>query len=352
MNQDGIDKDIEALYSSGYGGVLQYDVNAGIPKGPVEFNSDEWLDLLVHAIEGLEAKGMDFSMHNSPGYSGVGSESLPVNMSMKELMWTEIRIASNSTNGTALHAPFQKMGVYQDLYVLAYPAAYGEGVPWRDAVANVTLDGVLQKTNITSTINLEQPLRLSTSSDYLAFEMNGPWTAQSISVYRIPETPLNTFDGPRDYPPTWTLKSSNDSIAWNTVVTFSGPALRAMDAPAVGVFSAVTAKYYRLQPSSASWVTGVELTGGARLNDWATKSHAAPGSMVSNAAIVSAVPSTSVIDPGSVIDVSKYLDSKGNLHWTPRNGTYTVVRIGYTVTGQEMPATPDGHAGKKLPIPF
>lgn len=129
MNQDGINKDIEALYNYGYGGALQYDVNAGIPKGPVEFNSDEWLDLLVHAIEGLEAKGMDFATHNSPVYSGVGSENLPVNISMKELMCAETRIAPNATNGTALHAPFQKMGVYEDLYVLVYPAAYGQGVP-------------------------------------------------------------------------------------------------------------------------------------------------------------------------------------------------------------------------------
>ncbi|CZR65587.1 uncharacterized protein PAC_15487 [Phialocephala subalpina] len=343
INKDGIDRDIEALYNSGYGGVLMYDVNAGIPKGPVEFNSDEWLDLLVYTLQGLKAKGMDFAMHNSPGYSGVGSENLPVNMTMKELTWTETPIAANSINTTLAH-PFHKMGVYEDLYVLAYPAAHGEGVPWRDAVAKVTLDEILQTTNITSTINLEQPLRLSTSSDYLTFEMMGLWTAQSIAVYRIPETPQNTFDGARDYPPSWTLKASNDSLTWTNIVTFSGPALRAMDAPATGVFNPITAKYYRLQPNGPSWVTGVELTGGARLTDWATKSHAAPGGDVSNPAVITAVPSTSIIDPNSVIDVSKYLDSNGYLHWTPTNGTYTAVRIGYTVTGQYMPATPDGHA--------
>lgn len=53
--------------------------------------------------------------------------------------------------------------------------------------------------------------------------------------------------------------------------------------------------------------------------------------------------STYVIGSNSVIDVSQYLDSKGTLHQTPLNGTYSIVRIGYTVTGQEMPATPDGH---------
>lgn len=60
------------MYKSGYGGVLQSDVQAGIPRGPVDYVSDEWLELLVYAIERLQEKGMDFVMHNSAGYSGVG----------------------------------------------------------------------------------------------------------------------------------------------------------------------------------------------------------------------------------------------------------------------------------------
>lgn len=305
------------------------DVNAGIPKGPVEQNSDEWLDLLLYALKGLKAKGMTFAMHNAPGYSGVGSELLPVNMTMKQLVWTETPVPVNSTD-TPLYAPFQKLGVYKDLYALAYPSVYGEAAPWRDAVAKVTLDGVVQTTNITNTISLERPLRCNSAANYLTFEMKEPWTAQSIAVYRTPEIPQNTFDGARDYAPTWNLKASNDSITWTNVVTFSGPALRKMDAPAVGIFGAVTAKYYRLQPNSASWVTGVQLTGGARLPDWAVKSHGAPGSTVNNPAVIPTIPRASIIDPKTVIDVSKYMDSKGNLNWAPTSGTYTVVRLGYT----------------------
>jgi alpha-L-rhamnosidase len=122
-----------------------------------------------------------------------------------------------------------------------------------------------------------------------------------------------------------------------------------MDASAVGVFSPVAAKYYKLKTSGPSWVTGVELTGGARLTDWATKSHAAPGSDVNDPAVISNVPASSIINPATVIDVSKYLDSEGILHWIPKNGTYTVVRLGYTVTGQYMPAQPDGYNGKLYP---
>jgi hypothetical protein len=345
INKDAIDRDIEALYDSGYGGVMMSDVNSGIPAGPIEQGSDEWLDLVLYALKGLKAKGMTFGMHNSPGYSGVGSKNLPVNMTMKQLVWAETPVLFNSTS-TPLYPPFQKLGVYKDLYALAYPSAYGEAVPWRDAVAKVTLDSIEQITNITDTISLEHPLRCDSAANYLTFEMKGPWTAQSIAVYRIAELPQNTFDGARDFPTTWKLKISNDSITWTDVLSFGGPAIRKMDAPAVGIFGAVTAKYYRLQPNSASWVTGVQLTGGARLPNWAVKAHGAPGSRVDNPAIVPTVPSTSIIDPKTVIDVSKFLDSKGNLNWAPANGSYTVVRLGYTATGQEMPAQPDGPQGK------
>jgi alpha-L-rhamnosidase len=322
---------------------MQSDVNAGMPKGPVKYGSDEWLELIVYAIERLQAKGMDFAMHNSAGYSGIGSPALPINVTMKELVWTESSISSNASTMTALYPPFQKMGVYEDIYVLAYPSIFGEEIPWRDAVANVSLSGVTVKTNIATIIDLEQPLRISTSSEDLVFSMKGLWTAQSVSVYRIPETPQNIFDGARDYPPAWTLLASNDSSTWQTISTFTGPALRAMDAPAVGVFSATSANYYKLKSNGPSWVTGVQLTGGARLKDWAIKSHAAPGSIVTDPAIVTNVSASSIINPATVIDVSEHLDSEGILHWRPKNGTYTVVRLGYTVTGQYMPATPDGY---------
>ena len=83
----------------------------------MEYGDDEWPELIVYAIERLEAKGMDFAMHNLAGYSGMGSTALPTNIIMKKLMWTE----------ASLYPPFQKMGVYEDIYVLAYPSLFGEG---------------------------------------------------------------------------------------------------------------------------------------------------------------------------------------------------------------------------------
>jgi hypothetical protein len=167
------------------------------------------------------------------------------------------------------------------------------------------------------------------------------FTAQGVAIYRIPEIPLNTFDGARDSPPSWKLLVSNNSITWTTVTLNSGtfPALWQMDAPATLTFPSTVAKHFRLQPNGPSWVTGVDIASGSRLRDWATKSHAAPGSVVANSA--SLPVAASAIDPSSILDLTSFMDNTGKLNWKPGNGTYTVVRFGYTATGQNMPATPD-----------
>lgn len=126
-------------------------------------------------------------------------------------------------------------------------------------------------------------------------------------------------------------------------MTVSAPALRQMDAPAVVTFNQVKAKYIRLVPSGPTWITGIDVSSSPRLPNWAVKSHGAPGTVTAASLTTADLPS---IDPSSIIDVSSHLTSDGKLKWRPSNDeTYTVVRIGYTVTGQEMPATPDRYGG-------
>jgi hypothetical protein len=333
------------MAEAGHGGALIKDVQAGLPEGPVTYGSREWLDLVVHAVEGLEKRGVQAAMHNSPGYSGVGSHALPVNETMKELVWTESRITANSSSDTILPKPFSKLGVYQDLFTLAYLTGQGEGyLVFRDAVQEVRINETAVKTNGTSTIDRTNPLRLESKSAKFDIAFKEPFTAQAIAIYRIPELPLNTFDGARDYPPQWSVFVSNNSVDWTSVpVTVSAPALRQMDAPAVITFNQVKAKYLRLVPSGPTWITGIDVSSSPRLPNWAVKSHGAPGTVTAASLTTADLPS---IDPSSIIDASSHFTNDGKLKWRPSNDeTCTVVRIGYTVTGQEMPATPDRYGG-------
>lgn len=124
-----LEEDVEAMFEAGLGGAPISDVNAGIPQGSIGYESDEWLDLLVHTVYAFNKKGFLAAMHNTPGYSGIGSKNPPVNMTMKELVWTETRV-SRSVLYTSTIA-FQQDGCLQRSLHLCLPcsARRGSGLP-------------------------------------------------------------------------------------------------------------------------------------------------------------------------------------------------------------------------------
>src|SRR3954451_18536339 len=49
VTREGITLDLEAMKNIGIGGIFNFDVGIYIPKGPVEYLSEEWLQLKKHA---------------------------------------------------------------------------------------------------------------------------------------------------------------------------------------------------------------------------------------------------------------------------------------------------------------
>src|SRR3974390_2662888 len=68
----GITRDLEAMKRVGVNGFQLYQVGSGIPKGPVNYGSPELLGLIRHAIAEADRLGMEFGMHNCPGWSSSG----------------------------------------------------------------------------------------------------------------------------------------------------------------------------------------------------------------------------------------------------------------------------------------
>lgn len=337
ISKAGIKGDVEAMSASGYAGAQIFNVGVGIPRGPVDYGTDEWLDMIYYAAEELDAHDMKLFLTQSPGYSGAGGPWITPNMSMQQLVWTENRWTGDNPT-LDLQKPLTKLGYYEDIAVLAYPALPEESRnTFRQEISTASLDGNEIATDVFGTISLQSKIRL-TAGSVLQYTTSTYFTAQAISIYRVAETPLDTFDGARDYPPSWTLYASNDSVSWTDIAKFGGPALRQLDAPAVASFAPVTFKYWRLVPSSASWVTGVELHSGPRLVDWAVKAHAAPGNQPAALRNFSRVSSS--INSSSVTDLTSFMLPNGTLYWNA-TGRFTIFRFGHTSTGQDIPATPD-----------
>ena len=72
ITKEGITRDLEAMKNNGIAGYQLFEAGTGIPAGPVESLSDEWTGLVIHAMKESERLGLEFAMHNCPGWSSSG----------------------------------------------------------------------------------------------------------------------------------------------------------------------------------------------------------------------------------------------------------------------------------------
>ena len=123
VTRDGITRDLEAMARVGIGGVINFDGGTLIPKGPVEYLGDEWLDLKMHAVREAGRLGLDFAMHNCPGWSSSGGPWVTPELGMQQLVWTETAVAGGARARLPLPRPQEHLGHYRDVAVVAFPAA-------------------------------------------------------------------------------------------------------------------------------------------------------------------------------------------------------------------------------------
>jgi hypothetical protein len=314
ISERGITADLEYMKAAGYGGAMIFESAVGIPRGPVDYNGSAWHHAVVHAMKEARRLGLRLMMHAAPGYSGLGGPWIRPEESMKQLVWTESYVHGGKVI-LRLPRPFMKLGYYRDAYVLAYPSFDGEA-DFR--FAEVTLDGKPVSPSILTDHDLATELRIE-KGQQLVIRLDRTMTLASALVYRgRRETPLDPHDGPRDYAPKLSVECSTDGINYARSGDFSCAPLRAADLPGSFDMARAAVRYVR--------ITSDRGTNLAEL-------------------ILSAANRENVIDPAKVVDITSCLGADGLLRWKAPRGRWTVVRIGYTTTGEEVAASPDSGAG-------
>ncbi|MBN1972217.1 MAG: hypothetical protein JW787_01160 [Sedimentisphaerales bacterium] len=123
VNERGITMDLEAMKNAGISGFQLFQVGANIPKGPVAFGSDENIRLVKFAAKEAERLGLEFAMHNCPGWSSTGGPWITPELSMKKLTTSETAVTSdgNTKIEVDLVQPNAQLDFYRDVFVLAFP---------------------------------------------------------------------------------------------------------------------------------------------------------------------------------------------------------------------------------------
>ncbi|MCB9784283.1 MAG: glycosyl hydrolase [Candidatus Omnitrophica bacterium] len=142
VSREGITADLEAMAKAGLGGVILMEVDVGIPRGPVEFMSEEWRELFKHAVEEAERLGLQITLNAGPGWTGSGGPWVDVEQSMQHLVASAMEVEGPKEFQGILPVPEPRppyfgesglppeilearKGFYSDVTVLAIPRTDG-----------------------------------------------------------------------------------------------------------------------------------------------------------------------------------------------------------------------------------
>jgi hypothetical protein len=356
VTTDGITRDLEAMQRVGIGGVQLFQVG-DIPKGPVVYGSPEHLKLLEHAAKEADRLGLEFVMHNCPGFSSSGGPWITPELSMQKMVWSERFVTGGQLVDITLPQPYTKLGYYRDAFVLAFPSPAGEDRPLQDLLSRVTTSSGPVDAKLLTDGDLSGGVEVrpagSGQPGFLQMEFAEPFEARSIAV--ASDLLSAGEGGPFRAPELLALEASDDGVGFRKVCDIAA-GFRSIfggtsDVPGTANFPALRAKYFRLVCPQPCRIAEVQLSWAARIADWPYRANFAGrrgGPFIGAAGPPQATveePSGSAIDPASVLDITQHMDQQGRLNWQAPTGKWTILRMGHTSTGVENHPAPDGGGG-------
>jgi alpha-L-rhamnosidase len=381
---DGIDKDLDWMARVGIGGVQNFDANLMTPQIVAKrlvYMEPDWKIAFRHAVERAEAKGLEFAIAASPGWSETGGPWVKPEDGMKKLVWSETVVAGGArlkgkiAPAPSVTGPFQTARFFDPLAAMsagggkppAQQQASGEIAILAVPVAAAKLPVPHASTSAASTLNMAPlidddlettvsvPKGDAAAPGALTLSYPEPVTVRSARLF-VPHAKPPFGDAP--YRPVLEAEMTG---GWQRVGEFS-----LGDAATTIGFAPVTAKRFRIVIAPNRGARSIGLGAGApgaMMFDifGADKSPTlAIGalSLSGEAAIdraedkggFSIVPDYDAIvstytGAGTaldrVIDLTTRLRADGTLDWTaPKGQAWRVLRFGWSLTGKKNhPAT-------------
>ena len=311
ISREGITHDLEAMRRVGIGeGYIGI-----IGGGDVKALTEPWWQLIEHAVREGGRIGVDVGLFNCPGWSQSGGPWIKPGQAMRYVAIPELHVKGPRHFEGKLPAP---KGDFQDIAVLAFPTPAGDG-----DVAKIT----------------------SRTPTSISFQMPSAWTARSVTVHPIKPIQVEAE-----------LQASDDGLAYRTVKKFLIDRHNLMPsvgpvplAPIVASLPATTAKFFRLNFSSACELGDVRLLSAARVDGIAEKSLAKVFQDPQPPFDFYAWPTAAepdrpefTVNPHNVRNISRHMNADGVLRWDVPEGEWTVLRAVMMPTGTtNAPAPPE-----------
>jgi hypothetical protein len=381
VTETGITKDIEWMKRVGIGGFQLVDVASGngqVVEPKINFGTPEWYHAVLHSAQLAKENNLEMSIFSCAGWSEAGGPWVTQQMAMKKLVWSETVVEGGKAFVGKLAQPPSNEGPVRDsgaggtpgdppFYAGSAVIAYRtpvDGTQMASLHPKVTTSGgpvdggTLWDASLNTAVTIAAPK--DGAPAWLQYEFAQPYTARALSL------------GMRGRIPVGKILESDDGIAWRTIVDMPGPQGYHGASVRTFAFPAVTARFFRIEfdrqgLSPAEVIHGEDDTppparagafGGApagygvseaifysdaRVNRWEDKG--AFGSLMDVYDVVPTpgAPGASEIARGDIVNITDKMDKDGNLHWDVPEGHWTILRMGYSLTGaRNRPSVPAG----------
>jgi hypothetical protein len=376
VSQDGIVKDLAWMARVGVGGVQNFDGSLHTPQivpERVPYGSDAWRAALRRAVAEAQARGLEFTIASSPGWSETGGPWVRPEQAMKKLVWSELDLEGGKPfvgvlpSPPGVSGPFQEFpgggaepsapappglpSLYRDAKLVAYRIGAADRTPDPSITASAVFDAAeLMRGDRTRF----RPLAMGPDGQgWIDFAYPGPVTMRAVELVLEPGRRIGPI-----YPswPTGRIEASDDGLTYRKIAD-----LPERGAPQQTIaFAATTARHFRIlltdryapfpvkafappdTPVAAHGVAHVRFVGEARVTRFEDK---AGWSTISGLADAPTPPADAdaVVAARDVIDVTDRLAPDGTLRWTPPAGRWRILRLGWSLTGKlNNPASEEG----------
>lgn len=369
VSKAGITADLEWMKRIGLGGMQMFDGDLGAPKvvdHRIAALTPEWRDHLKFAAAEADRLDLEFGMAAAPGWSETGGPWVKPEAGMKKVVWAETQVTGGKRLAAPLTSPPRQSGPFQDaphvdftgkplvgpehfdtISVLAYRRPTGD-IPLSALAPRISTQGVEGAASLLVDGKLDQSVILTDPKPgapvIISFDFDKPQIIRALTYAGPVGDRFNTGPGGR-------LEASADGKAWTVVAALTGaghnPAPQRTFA-----FPETTARHFRVifdQPATTEnpWPRGpvkvaeLALTPGARVNHFEDKAGFGVAPEDETLRTPAVTPGAAIASK-DILDLTSKLRPDGTLDWTPPKGEWSILWLGYSLTGEvNHPATPE-----------
>ncbi|MCX6226057.1 MAG: glycosyl hydrolase, partial [Bacteroidia bacterium] len=319
ISKEGVTKDLEAMKEAGIGGAFIGNINPDEVDGRVPLFSDQWWEIMVHAVNEGKRLGVDIGTFNCPGWSQSGGPWVKPEMAMRYLTYSETKVTGGAKIAVNLPKPHD---LFQDVYVLAIlhnESKYktinqsGEKLFETNPQKSYSLEFAVPGTIKANTILL-YPAKAQLKADCELFALQGG-EYKLIKSFNYDRSNNSPSVGPDIYGPVAIsipgIESGNFRLICRNLTSNEA---KAGFAEVIITEEILLEKYVEKQLG---------------------KMHPTPfptwGTYLWDKQVNSNVPDKGIPE-SEIIDVSQFMDANGNLQWDAPAGKWAILRFGMTPT--------------------